>query len=91
MIAPIENVEAGFCLTNIADPRFRYITSLKRRFGIFLHSASVNLRLQSEENVVDVVDMLVSAGSRFFSRVSCGLDQSCADLYVGIRRKQGQV
>ncbi|KAF8226105.1 hypothetical protein L208DRAFT_1425249 [Tricholoma matsutake] len=61
MIAPIENVEAGFCLTNIADPRFRYITSLKRRFGIFLHSASVNLRLQSEENVVDVVDMLIRA------------------------------
>jgi proteasome activator subunit 4 len=62
MIANIESIKSGFCLTDIADPRYQYTTSLKRRFGIFLHTASVNLRQQGEENTVDAVDMLVSVG-----------------------------
>ena len=60
MIGHIESINSGFCLTDISDPRYQYITSLRRRFGIFLHTASVNLRQQGEENTVDAVDMLVS-------------------------------
>lgn len=60
MIASIEPVNAGFCLTDPTDPRYQYIASLRRRFGEFLHQASVSLRQQGEENTVDAVDMLVS-------------------------------
>lgn len=59
MIASIEPVNSGFCLTNPEDPRYKYVTALRQRFGIFLHSASVTLRQQGEENTVDAVHMLV--------------------------------
>jgi proteasome activator subunit 4 len=66
MIASIESVKSGFCLTDITDHRYQYIASLKHRFGIFLHNASANLRQQGEENTVDAVEILVSAGPRLF-------------------------
>jgi proteasome activator subunit 4 len=60
MIASIETLNSGFCLTDPADPRYQFLAGLKQRFGTFLHNASVSLRQQGEENTVDAVDMLVS-------------------------------
>ena len=60
MIASIEPITSGFCLTDPNDPRHQYITSLRHRFGEFLHKASVSLRSQGDENTVDAVHMLVS-------------------------------
>ncbi|KAF8640852.1 hypothetical protein AX17_000500 [Amanita inopinata Kibby_2008] len=59
MIALIEPVNSAFCLTDPTEPRYEYMQSLKRRFGLFLHNASVSLRQQGEENTVDAVLMLV--------------------------------
>ncbi|KZT06355.1 uncharacterized protein LAESUDRAFT_653878 [Laetiporus sulphureus 93-53] len=59
MIASIEPLNAGFALQDLSDPRHQYITSLKQRFGEFLHSASESLRQQGEENTVDAVHMLI--------------------------------
>ncbi|EIN13624.1 hypothetical protein PUNSTDRAFT_94808 [Punctularia strigosozonata HHB-11173 SS5] len=59
MIATIEPLLAGFPLVDPEDPRYVYITSLKRRFGNFLHTASVSLRQQGEYNTVDAVTILV--------------------------------
>ncbi|KAF8058272.1 hypothetical protein FPV67DRAFT_1786012 [Lyophyllum atratum] len=61
MIASVEPVASGFCLTDPEDPRYQYLASLKERFGTFLHNASVSLQQQGEENTVDAVDMLVRA------------------------------
>jgi proteasome activator subunit 4 len=60
MIAGIDPLNAGFCLTDPNDPRYQYMSSLRLRFGEFLHKASVSLRQQGEENTVDAVHMLVS-------------------------------
>lgn len=59
MIASIEPLASGFCLTDPQDARYIYITKLRRRFGEFLHSASLSLQRQGEENTVDAVQMLV--------------------------------
>jgi proteasome activator subunit 4 len=59
MIGTAEAIESGFCLTDIDDPRHQYFTSIRRRFGQFLHRASVSLRQQGEENTVDAAHMLV--------------------------------
>jgi proteasome activator subunit 4 len=69
MIASIEPLSSGFCLTDPNDLRYQYITSVRQRFGRFLHSASVSLRQQGEENTVDAVHMLVDVGN--FTRWSC--------------------
>lgn len=61
MIGTIIPFNSGFALTDICDPRHQYISSLRHRFGEFLHKASVSLRQQGEENTVDAVHMLVSA------------------------------
>jgi hypothetical protein len=60
MMASIEPIVSGFCLTEPIDSRYAYISSLKHRFGEFLHKASVSLRLQGEENTLDAVKMLAS-------------------------------
>lgn len=60
MIACIEPLNSGFALSDPNDPRHQYMTSLKRRFGQFLHCASTSLQQQGEENTVDAVHMLVS-------------------------------
>lgn len=60
MIAALEPLNAGFCLTDPSDARHQYITNLRARFGEFLHKASASLRRQGEENTVDAVHMLVS-------------------------------
>ena len=60
MIATCEPLNSGFCLTDPSDERYRYIHSLRQRFGKFLHEASVSLRQQGEENTVDAVQMLVN-------------------------------
>ena len=60
MIATIEPLKSGFALSDPADPRHQYITSLRRKFGEFLHKASVSLQQQGEENTVDAVHGLVS-------------------------------
>ncbi|THV06091.1 hypothetical protein K435DRAFT_44420 [Dendrothele bispora CBS 962.96] len=59
MIAVLENLHAGFCLTDPADHRYRYILSLRQKFGEFLYDASVSLREQGEENTVDAVHILL--------------------------------
>jgi hypothetical protein len=59
MIAAMEPLNAGFCLTDPSDVRHRYITNLRCRYGQFLHKASASLRQQGEENTVDAVHMLV--------------------------------
>lgn len=60
MIANVDPVHSGFCLTDPSDPEYVFITSLRNRFGRFLHDASVSLRQQGEENTVDAVQILVS-------------------------------
>ena len=59
MIAHIEPLNSGFALTNPSDPRWQYVTSLRRRFGKLLHRASVSLQQQGEQNTVDAVFVLV--------------------------------
>ncbi|KAJ6574791.1 hypothetical protein B0H19DRAFT_1254444 [Mycena capillaripes] len=59
MIGIIEPLNSGFALTDPADPRYIYISSLRRRFGEFLHEASKSLLQQGEENTVDAVEMLL--------------------------------
>ncbi|KAF9073805.1 armadillo-type protein [Rhodocollybia butyracea] len=60
MVATLEPLGAGFCLTDTADPRYQYMSSLRQKFGQFLHKASLSLRQQGEENTVDAVHMLLS-------------------------------
>ncbi|EDR15426.1 uncharacterized protein LACBIDRAFT_301740 [Laccaria bicolor S238N-H82] len=59
MIASIQPIHSGFSLTDPQDPRYVYITSLRQRFGTFLHKASETLRQQGEENTVDAVHILL--------------------------------
>ena len=59
MIASVAPVNSGFVITDPEDPRYQYFLAIKHRFGKFLHSASVSLRQQGEENTVDAVQMLV--------------------------------
>ncbi|KAJ3811833.1 hypothetical protein F5876DRAFT_38753 [Lentinula aff. lateritia] len=59
MLASLEALNAGFCLTDPSDPRHQYMSGLRWRFGDFLHRASVSLRQQGEENTVDAVHMLL--------------------------------
>ena len=59
MIASVEPINSGFVITDPEDPRYQYLLGVKHRFGRFLHSASVSLRQQGEENTVDAVQMLV--------------------------------
>ena len=59
MIASVEPINSGFVITDPEDPRYKYLLGVKHRFGRFLHSASVSLRQQGEENTVDAVQMLV--------------------------------
>ncbi|TBU39582.1 hypothetical protein BD309DRAFT_1022044 [Dichomitus squalens] len=59
MIACIEPLNSGFALPDPSDPRHQYITGLRRKFGEFLHKASVSLQQQGEENTVDAVHGLI--------------------------------
>ncbi|KAM5538277.1 hypothetical protein V8D89_008164 [Ganoderma adspersum] len=59
MIACIEPLNSGFALSDPNDPRHQYITGLRRKYGEFLHKASVSLRQQGEENTVDAVHGLM--------------------------------
>ncbi|PSR73165.1 hypothetical protein PHLCEN_2v10977 [Hermanssonia centrifuga] len=58
MIASIDPLKSGFALDDPKDPRHQYMTNLKRRFGEFLHKASLSLLSQDEENILDAVLML---------------------------------
>ncbi|KAI9066676.1 hypothetical protein FKP32DRAFT_1589371 [Trametes sanguinea] len=59
MIATIEPLNSGFALSDPEDPRHQYISGLRRKFGEFLHKASVSLQQQGEENTVDAVHGLL--------------------------------
>ncbi|KAI0639143.1 hypothetical protein C8Q77DRAFT_1152142 [Trametes polyzona] len=59
MIATVEPLNSGFALSDPTDPRHQYITGLRRKFGEFLHKASVSLQQQGEENTVDAVHGLL--------------------------------
>ncbi|KAG1755021.1 uncharacterized protein EDB91DRAFT_1096855 [Suillus paluster] len=61
MIASVQPLASGFCLTDPQDTRYKYITGLRRRFGEFLHAASLSLQQQGEENTVDAVQMLIGS------------------------------
>ncbi|KAJ7071321.1 hypothetical protein C8F01DRAFT_1216892 [Mycena amicta] len=66
MIGIIEPLESGFVLTDPTDPRYQYLSALRRRFGDFLHTASRSLyQRQGEENTVDAVEILLE-GIRSF-------------------------
>ena len=65
MIASIEPLRSCFCLTDPSDPRHQYLRALRRRFGAFLHKASLALQRQGEENTVDAVLILVCASIPF--------------------------
>lgn len=59
MIASVDPLKSGFALDDPSDPRHRYLTGIKRRFGELLHKASVTLlSREGEENVLDAVLML---------------------------------
>lgn len=60
MIGYAEPVNSGFCLTDPEDPRHKYISGLRRRFGEFLHRASTSLLNQGDENTVHAVRSLAS-------------------------------
>jgi proteasome activator subunit 4 len=60
MIAHVEPLNSGFPLTDPNDPRYKYYTSLRHRFGQFLHRASTSLLHEGEQNTVDAVMVLVS-------------------------------
>ncbi|KAI0651592.1 hypothetical protein C8Q79DRAFT_934115 [Trametes meyenii] len=59
MIATIEPLNSGFAFFDPADPRHQYITGLRRKYGEFLHKASVSLQQQGQENTVDAVHALL--------------------------------
>ncbi|KAK7064490.1 membrane protein [Favolaschia claudopus] len=59
MIGVIEPLNSGFVFTDPQDPHHVYISSLRNRFGQFLHEASNSLLQQGEENTVDAVEMLI--------------------------------
>jgi hypothetical protein len=65
MVAHLKPLNSGFPLTDTSDPRYQYITALRRRFGEFLHRASGSLLQQGEQNTLDAVMMLVRS---FYSK-----------------------
>lgn len=91
MIASVPPLDSGFILTDPLDPRYKFITGLKHRFGEFLHNASVSLRSQGEENTLDAVQMLVnhlplgSVYDEWHTHLLICLGQVNPDLHDGIR------
>ncbi|KAH8120571.1 ARM repeat-containing protein [Phellopilus nigrolimitatus] len=61
MIGHVDALKSCFVLTDPTDPRHKYLTGLRRRFGIFLRKASSSLRQQGEENTIDAVHILIRA------------------------------
>ncbi|KZP32253.1 hypothetical protein FIBSPDRAFT_907345 [Athelia psychrophila] len=59
MIAVADPLASGFCLDDPNDPRHEYVVNLRRRYGEFLHEASMSLLQQGEEYTVDAVHMLI--------------------------------
>ncbi|KAH7914507.1 hypothetical protein BJ138DRAFT_1143879 [Hygrophoropsis aurantiaca] len=89
MIASIEPVESGFCLTDPNDERYQYISGLRRQYGELLHRASKSLQQQGEENTVDAVQTLILATQTYLldygdSRDSydVNLDQYSSEMNV---------
>ncbi|XP_006454756.1 hypothetical protein AGABI2DRAFT_215246, partial [Agaricus bisporus var. bisporus H97] len=76
MIANVDPIKSGFCLTDPSDPKFIFITTLRKRFGRFLHEASVALRQQGEENTVDAVQILVRSMRTYFLEYADSRDSS---------------
>lgn len=66
MIAHCEPLQSCFVLTDPQDPRYKFVTGLRHRFGRFLRNASDSLRKQGEENTIDAVHVLVCSLSRMF-------------------------
>lgn len=67
MIAAMPSMSSSFCLTDPSDPSYIYISSLKSRFGKFLHDASTTLRVKEgeEENTFDAVYMVIRSVRTF--------------------------
>jgi proteasome activator subunit 4 len=70
MVAHLEPLSSGFPLTDINDDRYQYITSLRRRFGQFLHRASGSLLQQGEQNTLDAVMTLVCSNPIYSIRTA---------------------
>lgn len=66
MIAHCEPLQSCFVLTDPQDPRYKFVSGLRHRFGRFLRNASDSLRKQGEENTIDAVHVLVRPFSRMF-------------------------
>ncbi|KXN83586.1 Proteasome activator complex subunit 4 [Leucoagaricus sp. SymC.cos] len=95
MIANIDPIASGFCLTDPSSIDYVFITTLRQRFGQFLHTASVSLRQQGEENTVDAVQILVRSMRTYFVEYADSRDstqvngdsytseKNIARLYIG--------
>jgi hypothetical protein len=70
MVAHLEPLSSGFPLTDINEDRYQYITSLRRRFGQFLHRASGSLLQQGEQNTLDAVMTLVRSSTIYSVRTA---------------------
>ncbi|KAJ7630634.1 hypothetical protein FB45DRAFT_1027837 [Roridomyces roridus] len=81
MIGVIEPMNSGFALTDPADPRYAYLSSLRRRFGEFLHDASKSLSQQGEENTVDAVEMLIEGIRTYMLEYGDSKEQGCEKKY----------
>ncbi|KAG8927366.1 hypothetical protein FRC02_008249 [Tulasnella sp. 418] len=58
-IASVPSIASGFALTDSNSPRYKSFSAIRKRFGEFLHQASVALLGQGDENTVDAVQMLI--------------------------------
>ncbi|KAK7694364.1 hypothetical protein QCA50_001550 [Cerrena zonata] len=87
MIASIDPLNAGFALSDPADPRHQYITKLKKRFGAFLYKASNELRRQGEENTVDAVQMLIRSIRTYMMEYGDSRDS----LYLQVQRYHSEL
>ncbi|KAF9568562.1 hypothetical protein CPC08DRAFT_679680 [Agrocybe pediades] len=95
MIASVQPINSGFAMTDPSDPEYQYLLQIKRRFGSLLHTASVVLREQGEENTVDAVQVLVrsirtymteygdSRDSYFVNNDQYATEKNVARLYAG--------
>jgi proteasome activator subunit 4 len=57
-IAIVEPVNSGFTLVP-GDPRYKFVTDLRNRFGDFLRRAGQYLRTKGPENTLDAAQMIL--------------------------------
>ncbi|KAG8998807.1 hypothetical protein FRB90_012229 [Tulasnella sp. 427] len=63
-IASVKSVKSGFVYDDPSDSRYQWISTLRDRFGRFLHAAFEKLFSEGDENTVDAILMLAYDGIR---------------------------